>query len=365
MTRPRLIAYYLPQYHPIPENDAWWGEGFTEWTNVRKARPLFRGHCQPRIPTDLGYYNLLDPAVREAQADLAQKAGIEGFCYWHYWFGGKQLLERPFNEVLASGKPEFPFCLAWANQSWTGIWHGEPERVLIEQTYPGEKDHIAHFQALLPAFRDQRYIRVEGRPLFLVFQPSDLDGDWVELWRGLARSAGLEPLFLCGIVKNEQEARRISEIGFDACTLSRTNGRGIKLKGLRERLSRLIGLEAASRLYQNILRQPFHVYDYEDVLPFPDLPQPQPLDFYPCVMPGWDNTPRTGVNGHVFLNPTPARFQDHLRQAIVRVQGYPQEHQFVILKSWNEWAEGNTLEPDLRYGTAFLKAISRELSQWE
>jgi hypothetical protein len=175
-------------------------------------------------------------------------------------------------------------------------------------------------------------------------------------------------------MQQDIEARRISEIGFDACTLSRTNGRGIKLKGLRERLSRLIGLQAASRLYQNVLRQPFHVYDYEDVLPFPDLPQPQPLRMtrravcssdLPWVMPGWDNTPRTGVNGHVFLNPTPARFQDHLRQAIVRVQGYPQEHQFVILKSWNEWAEGNTLEPDLRYGTAFLKAISREISQWE
>lgn len=175
MTNPRLIAYYLPQYHPIPENDAWWGDGFTEWTNVRRAKPLFKGHQQPVQPGKLGYYDLRDPAAREAQAELARGAGIEGFCYWHYWFGGKQLLERPFNEVLASGKPDFPFCLAWANASWTGIWYGEPERILMEQTYPGVEDHIEHFNVLLPAFRDPRYLRVDSRPIFFVFQPANLD----------------------------------------------------------------------------------------------------------------------------------------------------------------------------------------------
>ena len=171
----RIIAYYLPQFHPIPENDEVWGKGFTEWTNVAKAKPLFRGHYQPRIPADLGFYDLRLPEVREQQAELARDAGVEGFCYWHYWFGnGKMLLERPFEEVLKSGKPDFPFCLCWANHSWTTkTWkkgHGSSSRTMIaEQLYPGEEDDIAHFNYCLPAFKDPRYITVEGKPLFGVF----------------------------------------------------------------------------------------------------------------------------------------------------------------------------------------------------
>lgn len=363
MTKPRLIAYYLPQYHPIPENDAWWGEGFTEWTNVRKSKPLFRGHQQPVQPSKLGYYDLRDPTIREAQAQLAREAGIEGFCYWHYWFGGKQLLERPFNEVLTSGKPNFPFCLAWANASWTGIWYGESERILIEQTYPGLEDHVAHFNALLPAFSDPRYLQVDGRPIFFVFQPTDLDVAWVDLWQGMAKYEGLEPLFLIGIINNEQEVQHITNLGFDGFTISRTSRRGTRLKGLRKPLGKLLGKKAVD-FYQKTLKQPYYVYDYKDILPFLELNQPQSLDSYPCVMPGWDNTPRSGVNGHVFYNPTPEIFQQHLHQAIERIQTYPLEHQIVILKSWNEWAEGNFLEPDQRHGDAFLQAIRQEVDRW-
>jgi len=364
MSKPSLIAYYLPQYHSIPENDAWWGEGFTEWTNVVKARPLFKGHYQPHLPADLGFYDLRVPEIRERQAELAREAGIEGFCYWHYWFGGKQLLERPFNEVLTSGKPDFPFCLAWANHSWTGIWFGEPDRILMEQTYPGVEDHIAHFNALLPAFRDPRYMTVDGRPIFFIFQPVDLDAEWVELWQGLTKKNGLDSLFLIGIINNEEEAKLITNLGFDGFTISRTSRRGTRLKGLRNALSKLLGTKMAIDIYQKILKRPFNVYDYKQVLPYLELPQPQLLDFYPCVMPGWDNTPRSGVNGHVFFNPTPEVFQRHLHQAFDKVSGYQPEHQLVILKSWNEWAEGNTLEPDQRHGDAFLRAIEQELSQW-
>ena len=172
----RVLAFYLPQFHPIPENDQWWGKGFTEWTNVGKAKRLFPGHYQPRVPADLGYYDLRVPETREAQANLAREYGIEGFVYWHYWFGnGKQLLERPFNEVLESGKPDFPFALAWANESWKGFWHGlEDRNTLIEQIYPGKEDYVAHFNVVLPAFKDKRYIRCNGRPVFFIYKPSSL-----------------------------------------------------------------------------------------------------------------------------------------------------------------------------------------------
>ena len=155
-----VLALYLPQFHPIPENDRWWGKGFTEWTNVTRAVPLFRGHVQPHLPADLGFYDLRVGEVREAQADLARRHGVTGFCYWHYWFAGHQLLQRPLDEVVASGRPDFPFCVAWANQSWSGIWHGAPNRILIEQTYPGPDDDLAHFRSLTAAFEDPRYIRI-------------------------------------------------------------------------------------------------------------------------------------------------------------------------------------------------------------
>ena len=170
INKARVIAFYLPQFHPIPENDEWWMKGFTEWTNVGKARSLFPGHYQPKVPADLGYYDLRVPETRQAQADMAREYGIEGFCYWHYWFGnGKRLLERPFNEVLASGKPDFPFCLAWANESWKGFFHGvKTKQALITQLYPGEDDYIAHFETVLPAFKDPRYITVDDKPVFMI-----------------------------------------------------------------------------------------------------------------------------------------------------------------------------------------------------
>ena len=207
----RLIAFYLPQFHPIPENDAWWGKGFTEWTNVAKAQPLFTGHYQPHIPADLGFYDLRVPETREAQAALARQYGIEAFCYWHYWFGnGVRILQRPFEEVLASGRPEFPFCLGWANESWTGIWHGARDTMLMEQKYPGLEDHRKHFEYLLTAFSDRRYLHVEGKPLLYVYHPADIPQceQVMDFWRTLASKAGLPGLYLV--------AQRREEIGIPA-----------------------------------------------------------------------------------------------------------------------------------------------------
>jgi hypothetical protein len=191
----RLIAFYLPQFHPIPENDDWWGKGFTEWRNVVQAKPLFPGHYQPHLPADLGFYDLRVPETRQAQADLAREYGIHGFCYYHYWFKGRRLLERPFNEVLTSGQPDFPFCLCWANESWTRAWDGQSGVILMKQEY-SEEDDYQHIRWLSNVFRDKRYIRYEGKPLFLVYRVRDLPNplQTTEIWRNEARRAGIGEL---------------------------------------------------------------------------------------------------------------------------------------------------------------------------
>ena len=210
----RVIALYLPQFHPIPENNRWWGPGFTEWTNVVKAKPLFKGHVQPKIPADLGFYDLRLPEVRQQQADLAHEAGIEGFCYYHYWFGGKQLLERPFNEVLASGKPDFPFCLCWANHSWSNkTWNRksnmQSNSMLIEQTYPGYDDDYNHFMNVLPAFRDKRYITIDGKPVFFLYNPWEHTRvkEWIVMWRKLAQENGLPGLHFVSMCDLQTQSR--------------------------------------------------------------------------------------------------------------------------------------------------------------
>jgi len=191
-TKIRAIALYLPQFHPVPENDEWWGRGFTEWRNVAKAKALFPGHYQPHLPADLGFYDLRLPEVREAQAELASQHGIHGFCYYHYWFNGRRILERPFNEVLESGKPDFPFCLCWANENWTRVWDGGERNVLLEQHYSFEDD-LAHIRSLIPAFKDPRYIRINGKPLFLVYRTELLPdpAKTAALWQKEAIKAGL------------------------------------------------------------------------------------------------------------------------------------------------------------------------------
>ena len=356
--KPRLISFYLPQYHPIPENDEWWGKGFTEWTNVAKAKPLFRGHYQPHLPADLGFYDLRLLEVREKQAELAREAGIEGFCYWHYWFGGKQLLERPFNEVLASRKPDFPFCLAWANESWTGIWHGTPNRVLMEQTYPGEEDHIAHFNSLLPAFLDHRYITVDGKPLFVIYKPKYLPfpAETLNLWQELAFNAGLKGLYIVGVINDVQEGKKYKNLGFNAFTLSRlpwSTKRSVAFK----LLSKVFGKQKSICLYQKLFQKPFQYYDFNRAPS--DLVYEEDLEYiyYPCVVPNWDNTPRSGLNGYVGINSSPALFKEQIVKATQRVDGYENEHRIIFIKSWNEWAEGNHLEPDQRFGHAYLQAI--------
>ncbi len=349
----RLIAFYLPQFHPVAENDEWWGRGFTEWTNTAKAEPLYRGHYQPHVPADLGYYDLRVPEARQAQADLARAYGIEAFCYYHYWFDGRRMLERPFNEVLTSGQPDFPFCLCWANHTWSGIWAGAPGRVLIEQTYPGEADHRRHFAALLPAFRDPRCVRVDGRPLFAIYRPADIPdcARVMDLWRSLAVDAGLPGLHLVGsnvFVAEKIDPHPASHFGLDAWTTA-------LIPPTPTWVSRRTPRKWLRWQYQRLAKKPT-VYDYKQIvidLLGPDIPGAN----YPCLMPNWDNTPRSGRNGIVFHGATPELFRIQAREALKRIQHHPANDRIVFIKSWNEWAEGNYLEPDLKFGHAFLEVV--------
>lgn len=350
----RIIAFYLPQFHPIPENDKWWGNGFTEWTNAAKAKPMFRGHYQPHIPADLGFYDLRVPEARIAQASLAQQFNIEAFCYYHYWFAGKRLLERPFTEVLKSGKPDFPFCLCWANQTWTGIWHGAPNRILIEQTYPGWDDHRKHFEFLLQAFKDKRYLTVDGKPLFLIYQPTEIPEmkNLTDLWRGMARKAGLNGLYLIGF--SWKSSWLPKEDGFDASMTQR-------LPPKIRYVSKNKPLKWLKWRYQATLGKPT-VYFYNDILS--NLLENNNLNGnnYPCVIPNWDNTPRSGRNGLVLHESCPDLFRIHFKKALRAIEHYSQEHRLIFVKSWNEWAEGNHLEPDLKFGKAYLQVIKDEIT---
>jgi len=353
-TAARVIALYLPQFHPIPENDKWWGKGFTEWTNTAKARPLYKGHYQPHVPADLGFYDLRLPEARAAQAEMARAYGIEAFCYYHYWFAGHRLLDRPFNEVLSSGEPDFPFCLFWANETWTGTWHGAPDRILIKQTYPGMDDHRRHFDTLLPAFCDKRYLKVDGKPLFVIYAPMKLPDSSrvIELWRELAVRAGLPGLFLVA----QQAALSDEDVsidGYDAIVKTRVIPYDHKdfLSSARHKIKEALSSSRGRPL----------VYKYKEMIDFLRIDQAQGIQNIPCVMPNWDNTPRSGKNGVVLEGSTPELFQQMLRQAIDLIRDVPRENRIVFVKSWNESAEGNHLEPDLKFGLRYLEVLREEL----
>jgi len=360
----RLIAFYLPQFHPIPENDLWWGKGFTEWTNSSMARPMFRGHYQPHIPADLGYYDLRLPETRIAQAEMASAYGIEGFCYWHYWFGnGKRLLEQPFNEVLKSRKPDFPFCLAWANQTWTGIWHGCPNKVLIEQKYPGIADYEAHFQALVGAFSDVRYIKIDDKPVFVVNNVEDLPNPkiFAECWHALAIRAGFKGIYIIGQKTSPWNAR---EHGFDG-NITNTFKHAINKinKSPKRYHVDLIDKFAnadVGHTYRRIFNKP-RVYLYQEFIKHANIQLRKDNMEYPCVFPNWDNTPRSGHRGYVLKDSTPKLWGIHLKNAIAQVSDREYDKRLVFIKSWNEWAEGNHLEPDLKHGKAYLEAIKQQV----
>jgi len=382
----RVIAFYLPQFHPIPENDKWWGKGFTEWTNVGKAKPLFKGHYQPRVPADLGYYDLRMPEVREAQAEMARGAGIEGFCYWHYWFGnGKELLERPFNEVVDSGKPDFPFCLGWANHDWeTKTWTAtkvtHKGTMIAEMQYPGEEDYILHFNKYLKAFKDPRYIKVDGKLLFTVYEPNKMPDapQWIKCWNQLAKENNLNGFHFVGVCKNfrvtdaETGKLKLSRIkslknsakllfnevfdrGFDAVNSRGANRANVLASGnFYLHYFRRFLMKCGVKV---ILRS-----DYKDIIRHFYIEDDRQENVYPTITPNLDRSPRSGSNTSlIWHNSTPELFGEMIDKALSMIEYKQPEHKILFLHSWNEWGEGNYMEPDLKYGRGYLNVLKEKI----
>ena len=350
LSRVRLIAFYLPQYHPIPENDQWWGKGFTEWTNVTTARPNFEGHYQPRLPADLGFYDLRVPEVREEQARLAGEYGIHGFCYYYYWFGGKRLLHRPLDDMLLSGVPAFPFCICWANENWTRRWDGQDSTALISQNYSDEDDRC-FIDSLIPMFKDWRYIRVNGRPLLLLYRVSLLPdpANTARLWRQRCREAGVGELYLACVQSFDNVGTDPRQFGFDAAVEFPPHDMGViadvpEGKVDRDFTGTIFDYVATSENYMR-----------KDAPPYP---------LFRGVMPSWDNTARRQEDGHIFIRSDPQRYRVWLQDMAAKTrQFHLGDERILFVNAWNEWAEGAYLEPDGKYGRQYLEATRAALSQ--
>ena len=356
---PKLIAFYLPQFHPVPENDQWWGAGFTEWINVTRAVPRFAGHYQPHLPADTGFYDLRLPETRQLQAELAGQYGISGFCYYHYWFNGQRLLERPFNDVLQSGAPGFPFCLCWANENWTRKWDGKQEQILLQQTYLPQDDST-HIQWLLRAFTDPRYINVDGKPLFLFYRASKLPDikRTASLWREAAEKHGLPGLCLCGVQSFPEEYVDPATQGLDAVVEFRPNCADTPRlqKGVGWDILRACRL--APRAYGTNC-----IYSYQKLIDYclalPDFPYRR----FPCVTPSWDNTARRAHAATIFKDANPSDYERWLEEVLRREISKRQHPSFVFINAWNEWAEGNHIEPCQKWGRSYLEATRAALER--
>jgi hypothetical protein len=350
----KLIAMYLPQYHPITENNKWWGDGFTEWARVKSGIPRFQGHYQPHVPGQLGYYDLRDAGVRDAQAALAREHGIYGFCYYHYWFNGKRLLEFPLNEVLRTGEPDFPFCICWANENWTRRWDGQNQEVLMKQNY-SDQDSLNFIHSLILAFRDERYIRVNGKPLLLLYRTGLLPNPkkTTDIWRDAMLKAGIGDLYLVR-VESFMDGPELApeEIGFDAAM----------------EFAPYLGLvgRKIKKIKGEDLPDDVQVYSYDDCMKTM-LYRPVPsYKLFRSVFTGWDNSARRKKGSRVVLNYSPEKFAYWLSLILKQtIHAFVGDERIVFINAWNEWGEGCHLEPDENFGLKFLKATKLVLRQSE
>lgn len=356
MEEPLIIAYYLPQYHPFSQNDKWWGKGFTEWTNVGKAKPLFKGHYQPKVPADLGYYDLRMPEIREQQAELAREAGVNGFCYWHYWFGGtgRQLLNEIIDEVIKTGHPDFPFCFGWANESWKAKqWNkdGTGDIILMEQRYEGIEDYRLHFEYALKAFKDSRYIKIDNKPVFLIYKPAFLPKEFISLWDEWSRQEGFNGIYFIARMLENDKYEDYENKGFQYFTRERKNYAYIsqgKFNFLRYRLSSWVkGLKGTAMPYSVCYKS--FIDEKEDIQE----------NFIPSIIPNWDHSPRSGKSAFIIYDSEPKYFYQHALDVLNILK--KKKNKIAFLKSWNEWGEGNYMEPDLKYGKGYIKALAKAI----
>lgn len=343
----RLVAFYLPQFHPIPENDEWWGKGFTEWTNASRAEPLFAGHYQPHLPADLGFYDLRLKEIRREQIKLAKAAGIDAFCYHYYWFSGKRLLEKPLDDMLADKESDMPFCLCWANENWTRRWNGGDQDILAEQKYLPE-DRLRFVEDIAPYILDPRYIRVDGRPLLIIYRPQNIPDirATAEEWRKHFRQIGVGEVHLCAaLIFNNLD---YTQFGFDS---------GVEFPP-HNRV--LLGVNCVNTRIQ--FHQPFMgcVMRYHDLANAYLNRDQTGQNIFRAVFPSWDNTARSRHQALIFINGTPENYEHWLSRTIAQTrQEHPNSDRLVFINAWNEWAEGCHLEPDQKHGRKFLEATLR------
>lgn len=344
---PELITFYLPQYHVIPENNDWWGEGFTEWSRVRNAWPLFENHHQPRTP--LQYYDLSDVEVMKEQANVAKKFGIYGFCYYHYWFAGKKLLEKPLEQMLATKDVNMPFCLCWANEKWTRAWEGKSKEILIDQHYGGEDEWNDHVNYLIPFFNDPRYIRIKGRPVFLIYRTESYRyfDRMIDFWNSKMKERGLNELYIAEMLTSFQKMpvclKSDAVVEFEPMfTIGSSKSLRSKIRNYtRKRLSFLF-------------RRSYRVFDYDRVWKRIARRKKKygKKDIFLGAFTDWDNTPRFLDKASVFKNVTVKKFQYYLKK-----QADKSTSEFLFINAWNEWSEGAYLEPDTKNGYDFLESV--------
>lgn len=337
---PRLIAYYLPQFHPIPENDAWWGKGFTEWTNVTKARPLFAGHYQPHLPTDFGFYDLRVRQTRREQIRVAREYGIDGFCYHFYWFSGRRILEQPVEDMLRDPQSDMPFCLCWANENWTRRWDAADHEILIAQQYL-PSDDLEFIKSVEPYIRDPRYIKVDGKPLLVVYRAQHLPDARrsASVWRDHCRAIGIGEIHLCAALTHGNAD--YAQFGFDSG--AEFPPHNMKQKNINTDLAFFDEFKGNAMQFATVARAYLNRgYPGRRV--------------FKAVFPSWDNTARTASRAVLMLNGTPENYEYWLSETIDLARGQDQGENVVFINAWNEWAEGCHLEPDRRYGHGFLEA---------
>lgn len=366
----KIIAFYLPQFHEIPENNKWWGEGFTEWTNVKKAKPLFPNHEQPRIPLNNNYYNLLEDEVKKWQVNLAKQNKVDGFCFYHYWFNGKMLLEKPVEQFLANKELDIEFCISWANEPWTNAWVSSNDKLLMKQSYGGMKEWLDHFNYLLPFFKDKRYIKENNKPLFIIYRPDIMEcyEEMINYWNNLAIENGFDGINFCyqhpafQTYKNKKgfnygiEYQPISEIYWENAKNKKLLSIATKLK-IQNIMVKYLKLNFTRK--KKLIKKDYDTV-WQNILNH--YPENESVKMIPGAFVGWDNTPRRAETGSVYIGANPQKFKNYFGKQYKRaIDIYKSNYIFIF--AWNEWAEGGYLEPDTINKFGYLEAIKQVVEE--